>query len=304
MRFTAQRQTRSWKDPAQPRAAVPAPEAEIKMNIAQLLLPGASLYERKCQRIDAESLTKEGHEVLLLDPDEFRCSGADLAHVYGPRELPLRPFIHFPLPYVASGRMTRPRFAFRRPVLPRAVVSPVNGDEHTTWIPEPVDDALFALRRPVRRTGSMPVVGVFDGGRPGVASMIERTRHRLESTRDDVRIQVFSGAPPTVDFSTCDVWIDPSSENDFDGLTAEAVVAGLVVIAARTPLNQQRLEQGRTGFLVPANDPNEMSHAILTALFKPELAEQKLQSAHQTISKWKPRQRLRALLSLYESLKK
>ena len=65
-------------------------------------------------------------------------------------------------------------------------------------------------------------------------------------------------------------------------------------------MNAWRLEQGRTGFLVPVGDPNEMTHAILTALFKVEVAESRQQAARQTVSKFRARQRLRILLRLYE----
>ena len=83
---------------------------------------------------------------------------------------------------------------------------------------------------------------------------------------------------------------------------AEALVAGNVVVASRTIINVTRLEKGRTGFLAPPNDPNELTHAILAALFKPELGQEKLSAARQTISKFRPRQRLRALVPIYESL--
>jgi glycosyltransferase involved in cell wall biosynthesis len=74
------------------------------------------------------------------------------------------------------------------------------------------------------------------------------------------------------------------------------------VVASRTPINVQRLEKGRTGVLVPPGDPNEMTHAILAALFKPETLEPRLQAARQTIGKFRGRQRLRALTRIYEAL--
>ena len=89
-------------------------------------------------------------------------------------------------------------------------------------------------------------------------------------------------------------------ENDFDGFVAEGLVFGLPLVASRTPINAQRLEQGRTGFLVPVNDPNEMTHAILTALFKTEASESRQNAARQTASKFRARQRLRILERLYE----
>ncbi|HWW61074.1 MAG TPA: glycosyl transferase family 1, partial [Thermoanaerobaculia bacterium] len=61
-------------------------------------------------------------------------------------------------------------------------------------------------------------------------------------------------------------------------------------------------EKGRTGLLVPCNDPNELAHAILTALFKPEVAQRKIEAVRQTVSKFRHRQRLRILAHLYETL--
>lgn len=98
------------------------------------------------------------------------------------------------------------------------------------------------------------------------------------------------------------VWVDPAlGDPDRDGFVAEALVAGNVVVASRTTINVLRLEKGRTGFLVRPNDPNELAHAILAALFKPELGQAKTSAARQTISKYRPRQRLRGVTQLYES---
>ena len=57
-------------------------------------------------------------------------------------------------------------------------------------------------------------------------------------------------------------------------------------------------------FLVPPNDANELAHAILAALFKPEFAQQKIDAARQTREKFRPRQRLRVLTQVYESLRR
>src|SRR5258708_40109888 len=70
------------------------------MRIAQLILPGASQYERKSQRLDAAQLAAAGHDVLLVDDP----TGFDLAHLYGPLTLPRR---RLTVPYLASGTMRR-----------------------------------------------------------------------------------------------------------------------------------------------------------------------------------------------------
>ena len=56
--------------------------------------------------------------------------------------------------------------------------------------------------------------------------------------------------------------------------------------------------------VVLPNDPNELTHAILAALFKPEVAQQKIEAARQTISKFHPRQRLRALQQMLTTAKR
>jgi glycosyltransferase involved in cell wall biosynthesis len=73
-------------------------------------------------------------------------------------------------------------------------------------------------------------------------------------------------------------------------------------VASATPINVQRLEKGRTGFLVPPRDPNEMTHAILTALFKPEVARARSDAARQTVGKFRAGQRIRALTRIYEDI--
>jgi glycosyltransferase involved in cell wall biosynthesis len=115
----------------------------------------------------------------------------------------------------------------------------------------------------------------------------------------------FSSGPLTPeDLASVDIWVDPAiDDNDLDGFVAEGLVVGLPVVATRTAINVLRLEQGRTGFLVPPRDPNEMTHAILSALFKTEVAESRQFAARQTVSKFRARQRLRILTRIYETLK-
>jgi hypothetical protein len=54
---------------------------------------------------------------------------------------------------------------------------------------------------------------------------------------------------------------------------------------------------------VPPRDPNEMTHVILSALFKTEVAENRQFAARQTVSKFRARQRLRILNRLYDIVK-
>ena len=254
------------------------------MRIAQIVLPGVSQYERKSQRADRAALS-EGHEVVE------DVQKADIAHVYCGMELPRAAFAGFPIPYIASAPMTPSRWSWRRPVEPRVVVTPEN-------LPEVVHDDYFAARMTPPGTNT---VGSFV--RESTRNHVEQTLHRIERFRDDVTWRLFAEPPTPEDLAGVDVWVDPAvGENDFDGFVAEALVVGLPVVAARTRVNIMRLEKGRVGLLVPPRDPNEMTHAILSALFKREVAQDKIAAAKQTNAKFRMRQRLRVLQQLYETL--
>ena len=254
------------------------------MRIVQIVLPDASQYERKSQRADRAALA-ERHELV----DDVR--NADIAHVYAGVELPRTDFVGFPVPYVASAPMARSRWSWKKPVEPRVIVTPES-------VPEVVEDAYFETDW---KPPHAQRIASFD--RPNVRNQVEQTLHRIQRFRDDVEWKILPTPPTPEDLANVDIWIDPAvEENDYDGFVAEALVVGLPVVAARTQINSMRLEKGRTGILVPPHDPNEMTHAILSALFKTEVAQGKISAAKQTISKFRARQRLRVLLQLYETL--
>jgi len=267
------------------------------MRIVHIVLPGASEYEKKSQRIDFETLGRE-HEVLLAE-DLRNVPSADVAQVYGPRTLLPR----LRMPYIATARHRR-RFRLRPAAL---LVSPVK-HEQFEYLPEAVAQAWFggapapspAPAPP--RAAALHTIGSFL--RPSIRPIVEQTVPRLHRTREDVEWLLLERAPSPAELSQFDAWVDPViDEGDFDGFVAEALVSGKPVIASRTPINIQRLEKGRTGFLVPPGDANELTHAILTALFKPEVAQQRTEAARQTISKFVPRQRIRVLTHILETVR-
>lgn len=281
------------------------------MKIAQVVLPGASAYERKSQRIDLALLVPDHDVLVVTEPLEVRGSGADVAHIYGPPILPASQFQRFATPYVANGAMPRRRFALRRPPAPAYVVTPVPETENDL-LPEAVEETYFDTPFPNVGTGFSPfgraetrphvsTIGSF--ARPSVENIVEQTMARIDRFRNDVTWNVFERPPTAEQMAAIDVWVDPATgEDDFDGFTAEALVAGRVVVASRTAINLHRTEKGRTAFLVPPNDPNEATHAILAGLFKPELSGSKAEGAKQTQSKFRPRQRLRVLAAIYGNL--
>jgi hypothetical protein len=298
--------------------------------IAQLLLPGASAYERKSQAIDAASLGAE-HDVRV-----GAVSDADVVHIYAPRILDPAALRDITLPFVSNVRPKGSRFPWRKVRQPARVITPLKepaprgnlpkttSNQETletddtarrrhrdtampeTFIPEAVDDQYFDpdTRQPgngatSERTRS--TIGTFS--RPSIRNIVEQTATRIHRFRDDVDWLLFDEQPSIEDLHSVDIWVDPAvEETDADGFVAEAMAAGKAVVASRTVINTQRLEKGRTGILVPAHDPNELTHAILAALFKSELAQDIVTASQQTVSKFRARHRVRALVQLYESI--
>ena len=281
------------------------------MIIAQLLLPGASAYERKSQAIDAASLAAE-HDVRI-----GAVGDADIVHIYAPRILDPATLRDITLPFVSNVRPKAARFTWPKVRQPARVITPLKEpmpprelpkatpprDRKTappeTFIPEAVDDQYFypATRQPATRA----TIGTFS--RPSIRNIVEQTATRIHRFRDDVDWLLFDEQPSLDDLRGVDIWVDPAvEEEDADGFVAEAMAAGKAVVASRTEINTQRLEKGRTGILVPTHDPNELTHAILAALFKPELAQNKITASLQTVSKFRARHRVQALVRLYESI--
>ncbi len=277
------------------------------MRIAQVVLPEASAFDRKSQSLDLESLTTH-YDVIVCDIDAAPASSADVVHVYG-TPLPARALRRLPMPYVASTDLVYRRFTLRRTRPPQYVLTPIapaDPDGRIQLLPEAVDDPYFSGGVAIvpDRPPGVRIAGTFGRSRPGVANAVEQTLSRIERFRSDLVWRLFDQAPSPSDLAGVDVWVDPATtENDFDGFVAEAIAAGKAVVASRTPINAQRLEEGRTGFLVPPRDPNELVHAILAALFKPEVARLKIEAARQTAGKFRARQRLRVLDRIYEALK-
>ena len=236
------------------------------MIIAQVVDDRAPEYERKSQRADFAAL-RERHDVRFGGDAD----GAQVKHVYASRS------------YIAQTK----RFFAKK-----EFVTPFN-------LPECVEDHYFLDPRSSALGTS--TIGSFS--RKSVTQLIEQTMARIHRVRDDVTWHVFDHAPSPQEIASVDVWVDPAvQEDDYDGFVAEAMAANVMVVAARTPINDRRCEKGRTGFLVPPCDPNELTHGILTALFKPEVGRSRSEAARQTVSKYRCRHRMRVLLPMYERL--
>lgn len=168
----------------------------------------------------------------------------------------------------------------------------------TFVLPEAVEPAFFESSRPP--AGDSLRVGWKT--RPALNELVSGLANRIQRFRDDVELVALTSPTPE-EFATLGVWIDPAVEpDDFDGRTADALVFGLPVVASRTPINAVRLENGRSGTLVPAGDPNEMVHAILNALFKPELVRSRLEAAILSRDRFRPEHRFQFLSYALEAV--
>jgi glycosyl transferase family 1 len=254
------------------------------MRVAQIVVQGASEYERKHHRIDSA--------------DAVPLAEAELVHLYAPRDFPAAAVRGIRQPYVASGA---PRQSFfRRVPEPSVLITPEN-------VPEAVEAGWFENRRGAGSpAGEQPerlrhVIGSFL--RPSVKNAIEQSLARIHRFRDDIDWLIFERAPQPSDLTGVDAWIDPATdEDDLDGFVAEALVSGVPVVATRTRINLRRTQKGHNAFVVPANDPNELTHAILAALFKSEVAGVKIEGAWRAASMFRPRQRHRVLARIYEEI--
>jgi len=133
--------------------------------------------------------------------------------------------------------------------------------------------------------------------------MTRATMARLGRFRDDIEWRVFETVPSAAEIRELDLWIDPALDNlDFDGGTAEALCSRKTVVASRTEINRVRTAEGTAAFLVPAGDPNEMTHAILMALFKPELRKPRSQRLITIAERFNGALRSERLLNLYRSI--
>lgn len=197
--------------------------------IAQLLLPGASAYERKSQAIDAASLADE------RDVRVGEIADADLIHIYAPRILDPSALRDIALPFVSNAHPKAARFNWRKERQPARVITPLKDptltheasaprdhatatpDDDTarrrdrkippleTFIPEAVDDRYFepATKQP----GTRATIGTFI--RLSIRNIVEQTATRIHRFRDDVDWLLFDEQPSLDDLRGVDIWSIP-----------------------------------------------------------------------------------------------
>ncbi len=263
------------------------------MQIVQVLLPDAGFYHRKCQLLDYDQLQRTHPIAALTTSDEHEVStylaNADptdfVVHIYGDSAHDWRvdalTFSNLPQPPAINSVIK--------------AASPL-GDPAVT---EPVDPAYFEFVRTATLKDKL-VVGSLHRTAADL-DFCERAYARISRFREDIDWNVFETPPSVDELREIDLWADPAMGGDPNGFVCEAMAAGIPVVAAETPLNTWRTEAGASGTLVKVNDPNLFVHALLELLFKPEIADPKIQAAKERAESFRAELRAADLLRLYSS---
>lgn len=80
--------------------------------------------------------------------------------------------------------------------------------------------------------------------------------------------------------ASMDVFFNPSETETFGNVTTEAMAAAVPVVAARATGAIDLIEEGRTGFLVPARDPSAYAAKIATIVTNPPLRRKMGEAGH------------------------
>ena len=273
------------------------------MRIIQVVETAALPFQKRLRELDAAALAAKVElgfaqaSGTRLDPPT-RDADRDhaIAHVYAAPGFSPALLRKLSSTVVAEAAPRRPRLPWFRGAAPAVILGP----PPDSLAPEAVSEAWFALSG--KRT-DRPAIGVFARS-DAVREMIAGIRARLERFRSDVRWTILPRFPEPADMENLAIWLDPAPEDDHEGAIAEAMAAGRLLVATRTPANAQRLDGGEAGFLFPPADPNEAVHALLAALFKPEAARPRLAAAARHAERFRASARAERLLAIYEGLER
>src|SRR4051812_24373376 len=159
------------------------------MRVAQILVEGASWYERKHHRID-------GVNAVPVDD-------ADLVHVYAPDGFPPSTVRELRIPYVSSARPRQP--LLHRVSEPARIITIEN-------VPEAVEDAWFEKQNDHAEHDAQRRFVVASFSRSSVINAIQQSFARIHRFRDDIDWQIFDTPPQPGDLTRVDAWVDPATD--------------------------------------------------------------------------------------------
>ncbi len=280
------------------------------MKVVHLLLAGASRFDRTCASIDAAFDPEVDSETYDLCPgadskatvlshgeivERLRSHDISLVHMHGSTSPPAKLMTRLTVPWVSDRPLPLPRSFFLRIAPPSAVLA-------TREVPEAVEDEWFIDATSRQEPAGVATVGTYvrsDQSR----NRVEQAYGRIQRFRDDVTWTFFEEPPAPAELSALDLWVDPATgDDDHDGMVVEAIVCRTLVVASRTAPNTRRLDSGRAGVLTPSGDHNELTHAVLNALFKEEVRAPRLLHAAQIRDRFRPERRRAAVGAIYREI--
>lgn len=236
----------------------------------------------------------EGERVRIAGTSQFQQlrklkseKTAGLAHVYGssPGERLIR---ELRIPWIGEANVA-PRRLWRK------AADPSIAREDYLRLPESVERAYL---RSTSRRPSAPRIGSVNRGER--SDVMRLAMERIARFRNDVEWVEHASVPAPEDLARLGAWIDPGV--DADGGSLEALVIGVPLIAARSAISMKRTLNGYAGWLVPAGDPNELAHAIVNTLFRPERVDPLVDAAVAIRDQLDPAVRASKLAAIYRRI--
>lgn len=103
--------------------------------------------------------------------------------------------------------------------------------------------------------------------------------------------------------SACDILMVPAVDEPFGRTLIEAMLVGTPVVATASGGNEEALRDGKTGLLVPADDPDALAAACKRLLRDPQLYETLATDADcEARSRYGERRHVEAITTIYEQL--
>lgn len=159
-----------------------------------------------------------------------------------------------PEPIDLAGWRARLAEATRRPPGPPTVLCVAR-----MYPRKRIVDLLEAVPRLVRR---IPDLVVRIVGRGPEYEALRRTQARLSLERHVYFLGDVSARELAVEYASADIFCLPSVQEAFGIVFAEAMAAGLPVVACRAAAVPEVVDDGRTGLLVTPRRPDEIAAAI------------------------------------------
>lgn len=166
-------------------------------------------------------------------------------------------------------------------------------------------EAMALAEHRLGRNVKLSVIGPVGGGK--TAAAYEATvRRRAEELRLGERIEwlgVQNERGIADALSTSDALVLPSFEETFGMCVAEAMAAGVPVVASRAGAIPELVEHGVTGLLVTPGNAAELADALCKVLLDVELRQRMVTAARaQAVARYRPRVVAEQTLAVYEMI--